>query len=262
MTRPTLGLLVRPLAPDLGDPGSRRRFTAALDRYGAVAEMLGFAEIWVEEPAPRSEPSVGPFALLGHLAGRTSMAIGAVLPATSERVPSVTAKWIASLDVVTGGRAMVALVASRIDDGGVARFTSRDLEALLILETLLSETAPSIRGEYYVVTEAWNEPRVAERPTPLYLVAERPGAEPDDAPIREFVPYVGGRDVVLDEGGAVRSHELTPHRVVGVDVDATAATVARSISAHGELEGAIVFEWRGPLDPARLEAVLGDIATT
>ena len=115
------------------------------------AEALGFAVVWAAEAYGSDSPT-----LLAWLAAQTStIDIGSAVMQIPARTPAMTAMTAASLDVLTGGRFRLGLGVSgpQVSEGwhGV-RFDkplSRTREYLTVVNTALSRSAVTFRGEHY-----------------------------------------------------------------------------------------------------------------
>ncbi len=131
--------------------------------------------------------------MLGALAAQDgSLHLGAIPAGDDGRHPSIVAKLVAAVDVISQGRAMVAL---RSDIGGsgptVGRAPSGSnsrsgegrgedclTEALRVCRAVLDEEVPTLGGRCFHVDKALNRPRpVASGGVPLSVVVPR-GAPP------------------------------------------------------------------------------------
>lgn len=117
------------------------------------AETLGFAVVWAAEAYGSDSPT-----LLAWLAGQTStIDLGSAVMQIPARTPAMTAMTAASLDVLSGGRFRLGLGVSgpQVSEGwhGV-RFDkplSRTREYLAVINTALSRSTLTFRGEHYQV---------------------------------------------------------------------------------------------------------------
>lgn len=109
--RHTFGLIVPRF--DWGDAP----FTETLRSIAVRAEKAGFRDIWLMDHF-RQIRSVGrpwedilePYTTLGYLAGvTTSIRLGCLVTSVTHRHPAVLAQMIATLDVISGGRAVCGL---------------------------------------------------------------------------------------------------------------------------------------------------------
>ncbi len=108
------------------------------------------------------------YTLLGALAGRTeNVRLSSLVTGNTYRNPALLAKIIATLDVVSGGRAQLGIGAGWFEEEHTSlgfefgTFTDRFErleEALQIIGPMLAGDRPTLHGERYSVTEAICEP--------------------------------------------------------------------------------------------------------
>jgi hypothetical protein len=240
-----IGLSVRPEPLASTTLWARRRLVSSILGFARIAEEAGAGVILVEDAAFDGR-SLGAFALLGHLAGKTErIGLGVVCPAHSIRAPSIVAKLVASLDIVSGGRALAALTPGEVGDSSEDGWSAVDLEAAEVVRRSLTEEAPSFTGHSFTLDVAWNEPRVASRPTPLYRVVR-------DA--------VGGEAALVPLGppGAGESSSARVPLVVVGPLDSPEAVAARIRGLGERLPGpsAVVIEWPGSLVESTASGIL------
>jgi F420-dependent oxidoreductase-like protein len=153
--------------------------TALFDRVVELAvagEESGFSSLWVMDhlyqlPALGGEdkPMLEAYTLLGALAARTRSAqLGTLVTGVTYRNPAILAKQVTTLDVVSGGRAILGIGAAWHDVEHVAfgvEFPSagerldRLEEAVQICRAMFTEDAPSFTGTHYRVEAVKNLPR-------------------------------------------------------------------------------------------------------
>ncbi len=153
----------------------------------AAAEDTGFDSVWVMDHFYQLPPMGGPdapmldsYTLLGALAARTSrVRLGALVTGVTYRNPAHLAKIVTTLDVISGGRAVLGLGAAWYDvehEGLGFDFPpaperlDRLEEALQICRAMFHEEAPSFDGRYYRIDEARNVPRPIQPGGPPILV--------------------------------------------------------------------------------------------
>jgi F420-dependent oxidoreductase-like protein len=118
---------------------------------------------------PRTDPMLEAYTLLGAIAARTRRAsLGTMVTGVTYRNPALLAKMVTTLDVISGGRAVLGIGAAWNDDEHVgygfgfppvAERMGRLEEALQICRAMFHEQAPSFAGRYYTISEALNYPR-------------------------------------------------------------------------------------------------------
>lgn len=225
---------------------SGHRDAAGAIRAARLAEEAGFADVWLTEDYCER----GAFALAGAVAAATSrvrVGIGVVNPWT--RHPVLLAMEFATLDEISGGRAVLGLGASNqhwmSDQLGIPfrRPLARTLEATALIRAMLRGEQVSFHGEFFDVetglafTPARTDPPVVLGVKGPRAVASVAAAEVDGVLLSflvgpEYVRWV--RDTV---GNGV---ELSAY--VGLAVGASAAeardrvrpTVARFLGVHGD----------------------------
>ena len=118
------------------------------------------------------------YTTLGALAtATTSVQLSALVTGNTYRNPAVLAKTVTTLDVVSGGRAVLGIGAGwyelehqnyGIEFGTFSQRFERLEEALQIIGPMLRGEAPTFKGSWYQVSDALNNPRL--RPTiPIML---------------------------------------------------------------------------------------------
>ncbi len=143
----------------------------------AVAgEESGFASLWVMDhlyqlPALGGEdqPMLEAYTLLGALAARTTSAqLGTLVTGVTYRNPALLAKQVTTLDIISGGRAILGIGAAWHDIEHVAfgfdypsdgERLDRLEEALQICRGMLTEDLTTYDGRYYRVAGVKNLPR-------------------------------------------------------------------------------------------------------
>ena len=157
---------------------------------GAVAEEaeagglheLTLMDHWfqMEAFAPPTEPMLEGYTSLGFLAARTErMTLGLLVTGVTYRHPGLLAKVVATLDVLSGGRARLGIGAAwyeREHRGlGVPfpplseRFERLE-EALQICLQMWSDDDGPFRGRHYELAETICRPQPLQRPRPPILV--------------------------------------------------------------------------------------------
>jgi probable F420-dependent oxidoreductase len=165
-------------------------------RVARAAEAAGFESLWTAEhvvlpdpqvppsPLPPRVPLLDPAVALAHVAAATErvrLATGIII--LPQRNPLVLAKEIASLDVVSGGRAVLGIGAGYLEAEfralGVPfeRRGARSDEAIDAIRALWSQERPGFRGAFYAFDGVDAHPRPFQRPGPPIVVGgTSPGA--------------------------------------------------------------------------------------
>jgi len=211
-----LGLELPPIyAAAIADPLRGSPLAAWLDAVDA-AEQAGYGAVWVVgEPdqaalgGTGAHPACDPCTLAGALAPlTTSLTLGVVSGVGKrDRLPSVLARDVTALDVLSSGRSALLLQLGPLSsplqttvrvrrsepNSGNQTVEERDrlAEAAEVCRLLFTEDAPTFIGRHFRLVEAANCPRPVRTGGPLLLVqaplfqAERPsgsGSEPGSDP--------------------------------------------------------------------------------
>jgi F420-dependent oxidoreductase-like protein len=124
-------------------------------------------------------PMFEAYTLLGALAAITQRVhLGAFVSPVTLRSPALLAKAVASLDVISGGRAVLGLGAGTdvaehaaygIAFGPIGERQQRLGEALEICRRMLAESEPSFPGRHYAIEGAFNVPRPLQHRVPVLV---------------------------------------------------------------------------------------------
>ncbi len=161
-----------------------------------TVEQCGFHSLWAGEhvvflkeftskypyaqsgqpPIPGTMPVLDPLAALTFAAAHTkTLRLGTGVYLVPERNPVVTAKQIASLDVLSGGRfdfgVGIGWLAEEFAAVGVPweRRAERTLEYLQAMKLLWTEEEPEFQGEFCSFPKAYLFPKPVQKPYPPIL---------------------------------------------------------------------------------------------
>jgi probable F420-dependent oxidoreductase len=166
------------------------------------AERLGFESVWLPEhlvfpiemggspfpgqehpPVPPSTPVFDAFAYLSFLAGRTqNVRLATHVYLLGLRHPFISARAIATLDIVSGGRAIVGIGAGWLGTEWEAiglDFASRGRrvdEALDVCRRLWTDEVIEQHGEFFDFGPVMFEPKPVQKPHPPVIVGGESGA--------------------------------------------------------------------------------------
>jgi F420-dependent oxidoreductase-like protein len=160
------------------------------DRFvelAVAAEGAGFQLLTVMDHfyqirgvGPETDPMLEAYAVLGAIAGRTRTArLGALVTGVTYRNPAELAKTVTTLDIISGGRAMLGLGAAwnedehrgyGIDFPPIGERMDRLDEALTICHAMFTEERASFSGRYYRIDSALNSPKPIAPGGPPILV--------------------------------------------------------------------------------------------
>jgi F420-dependent oxidoreductase-like protein len=168
-------------------PGSPESLGPTLATTARVAEEVGCSTFtlmdhWfqMEEFATSQDPMLEGYTSLGFLAGQTErMTLSLLVTGVTYRHPGLLAKIVTTLDVLSGGRAMLGIGAAwyeREHKGlGVPfpplseRFERLE-ETLQICSQMWSDNDGPYQGRYYQLAETICSPRPIQRPRPQVLI--------------------------------------------------------------------------------------------
>ncbi len=152
-----------------------------------AAEGSGFSLVTVMDHfyqirgvGPETDPMLEAYSTLAALSQRTTkVRLGALVSGVTYRNPALLAKTLTTLDVLSGGRAVLGLGAAWNDDEHLGygfpfppikeRMDRLD-EALTICKALFSEERPSFEGRFYRIDRALNVPRPIQPGGPKIIV--------------------------------------------------------------------------------------------
>ncbi|MDO9486602.1 MAG: LLM class F420-dependent oxidoreductase [Actinomycetota bacterium] len=173
----------------LGSYGTVDDGTAVFERAAACAvgaEEAGFDAISVPDHVHQNGTGGGPtspmfeaYTLLGALAMRTTrVKLYALVSPVTLRNPGLLAKAVTTLDVISGGRALLGLGAAWDVDEHAAydiefpptgeRFDRLE-ETLSICTSLIEQLQSTFAGEHHRVTNAYNSPRPIRGSIPILV---------------------------------------------------------------------------------------------
>src|SRR6476620_7253998 len=166
---------------DFTFPGGSRTLADDLTRIAQAAEENGFARVSVMDHVwqisvvgPEDHDMLEAYTTLGYLAARTStVELLAWVTAVVYREPGLLAKQISTLDVLSGGRAMLGIGAAwnEAESRGLglpfpstAERFERLEEALQICRQMWSDDDGPYRGKHYTLERTLNVPQPLRRP--------------------------------------------------------------------------------------------------
>ena len=183
--------------------------------FGHAAEAAGFESIWFPEhshiPVSRRTPWGGRegapplpehywrthdaiVALAAIAATTSSIRLGTGITLLAQRDPIWTAKEIASLDVISGGRVIFGIGygwnLEEMESHGVDHTRRRGLvrEKLLAMKEIWTQDEASYAGEHISFDPLWSWPKPVQRPHPPIVI----GGAPTPVTFRHVVEYADG----------------------------------------------------------------------
>ncbi len=173
----TIGLRV-PATPAANDPDG-------LGRWAQEAEALGFDAIWVGDHVFHPVAVYHPILLLTWIAAQTRrVRLGTAVMLFAYRDPVMTAKELASLDRLSGGRVGpigVSLGGTPAEyqalNVPMEKRVGRLRENFVVMKRLLTEESVSHQGKVYSFQHARINPQPVQKPRPpLWLGGSHPAA--------------------------------------------------------------------------------------
>lgn len=228
---------------------------------GREVEARGFGSLFFPEhthiPVSRRSPYPGggelpdyyartldPFVAFGAVAAATErLRLGLGICLVVERDPITTAKEVASLDLVSGGRVLFGVGAGwnreEMADHGTDPRTRMALlvERVQAMKAIWTQDEASFHGEYVDFEPVWSWPKPVQRPHPPVLVG-------------------GNGPTVLDRVLAVGDGWM-PNRIADLDVLAARIRELEDRAGAAGRDRIEVTVFGAPRDPAVLERYAG-----
>jgi len=168
------------------DTPSERLFDRIVEQAEA-AEAAGFELVTVMDHlyqiqgvGPVTDPMLEAWSVLAALARETTkVRLGTLVTGVTYRNPALLAKQVTTLDILSGGRAVLGLGAAWNEDEHigygfdfppVGQRMDRLDEALTIIRAMFVEDRPSYEGRFYRIDRALNVPRPIQPRGPRVLV--------------------------------------------------------------------------------------------
>jgi F420-dependent oxidoreductase-like protein len=225
-------------------PGGPAELGRRLADVAEEAEQAGFESIWVMDHYLQI-PQVGrewddmleAYTTLGYLAGRTRTArLGALCTGITYRNVAALGKIVATLDVLSGGRAMAGL--------GIAWFEREHQlygwefpprsrryamleDALQLLPLLWGKGSPPFEGQTTTVAEAICYPRPLQEHVPILV-----GGSGERRTLRLVARYADACNLFGDPETVRRKLEVLHRHCADLDRDPTDVTVTNLTSAQ------------------------------
>jgi probable F420-dependent oxidoreductase len=155
----------------------------AVKRVAQRAEELGFRDLWVTENTLNDvSMCFDPIPVLTYAAAVTSrIHVGASVVVLAVHHPAMVAHQWATLDYVSGGRAILGVGLGREhhyrqfevpEEGKVARFR----EEVQLIRALWNEERVTFHGRFYNIENEMMSPRPVQKPLPLWMGVGHPNA--------------------------------------------------------------------------------------
>jgi len=207
--------------PNFTWPGGPAQMAAKLREIAQTADEGGLASLWVMDHLFQIPP-VGPaeldmlegYSALSFLAGLTRRAtLGTMVTGVTYRHPGVLVKTVSTLDVLSGGRAVLGIGAAWFEREhrglGVAfpplreRFERLE-EALQIAHLMWSGGIHQFEGKHYQLAETLNVPKPLTIPRPPILI----GGMGEQKTLRLVAKYADACNLFTHAGTALIKQKL------------------------------------------------------
>jgi F420-dependent oxidoreductase-like protein len=268
-------------------PGGPAGLRAAVGDTAVAAEEAGCSwftamDHWfqMEHFATAHDPMLEGYSVLNFVSAKTErLRLGLLVTGVTYRHPGLLAKTVTTLDVLSGGRAMLGIGAAWYEREhralGVAyppvseRFERLE-ETLQICEQMWSDDEGPYDGKYYQLAETICVPPPLQTPRPPILI----GGGGEKKTLRLVAQYADACNLFASSADAVR-HKLTVLRghcdALGRDYDSIQKTIIAQVDPEGDvseflsaMEGYaalgvdLVEVAPGMPDPARWVTLLGE----
>jgi len=152
-----------------------------------AAEKAGFDLVTVMDHfyqirgvGPETDPMLEAYTTLAAVAARTStVKLGTLVTGVTYRNPALLAKQVTTLDLISGGRAVLGIGAAWNEDEHagygfefppIGRRMDRLEEAVTIAKLMFTQDRPSFDGKFYRIDRALNVPRPIQKGGPKIVV--------------------------------------------------------------------------------------------
>jgi F420-dependent oxidoreductase-like protein len=227
-------------------PGGAGELGPTLGSIARTAEDVGFARlsvmdhVWqISMVGEEDEPMLESYTALGFLAGVTSrIELLALVTGVTYRAPGLLAKQVSTLDVLSGGRALLGIGAGwneqeatglGLEFAGVVERFERLEEAIKICLQMWSEDTGSFTGKHYTLASTLNAPQPLSRPRIVI------GGAGERKTLKLVAQYADACNIF---GGADAEHKLNVLRKhcdrIGRDYDEIEKTAVLSLDVEGD----------------------------
>ncbi len=141
--------------------------------YASRADELGYDGLWVAEQLIGSTPTLEPVTTLSYLAGVTErIRLGVAVVVVTTRNPSMLAKQLSSVDVLSSGRLDVGIALGGrpwtypLFDGPESRRVRHFTEAVSVMKALWTQDRATFDGEFWKLDGVPMTPKPIQQPHP------------------------------------------------------------------------------------------------
>jgi F420-dependent oxidoreductase-like protein len=234
-------------------PGGDAQLGPTLHKIATTAEDVGFSRlsmtdhVWqISMLGEEDEQMIEAYTALGYLAGVTSrLELLTLVTGVTYRAPGLLAKAVSTLDVLSGGRALLGLGAGwneqeatglGLDYASVAERFERLEEAIQICLQMWSPDNGPYVGKHYTLASTLNAPQPVSTPRPRIVI----GGAGERKTLRLVAQYADACNIF---GGDDAGHKLDVLRAqcdrVGRDYDSIEKTAVLPLDTdrEGGLDG-------------------------
>ncbi len=173
--------------PNFSYPGEPQTLAGIISETAKTADAGGFETMtlmdhWfqMEMRAPATDPMLEGYTTLGFIAGQTQrLKLGLLVTGVTYRYPGLLAKIVATLDVLSEGRAFLGIGAAWYEKEHLAlgvpyppisqRFEMLE-EAIQVCNQMWGDDEGPYRGQHYQLAETICRPRPIQSPRPPILI--------------------------------------------------------------------------------------------
>jgi F420-dependent oxidoreductase-like protein len=237
-------------------PGGAPAIAPTLARVGRAAEAIGASHLSVmdhwfqmDQMAPAEDPMLEGYTTLGYLAAHTTtITLGLLVTGVTYRHPGLLAKIIATLDVLSGGRAQLGIGAAwyerehrglGVPYPPVSERFERLEETLQICQQMWNaDDNGSFDGPHYQLAETLCSPQPISQPRPSILI----GGSGERKTLRLVARYADACNIFASSADVV-AHKLDVLRSHCADVGRDPSSVRKTILhvqptlATGDIDG-------------------------
>jgi F420-dependent oxidoreductase-like protein len=255
--------------------GGPARLGSRLAEIGRAADDAGYDSLWVMDHlfqigavGPPELDMLEAYTTLGFLAGHTSrVRLGALVTGVVYRHPGVLVKQVTTLDVLSGGRAILGIGAAwneaecnglGVPFPGLGERFERLEETLQIARQMWSGDDAPFEGRHYRLGRPLNSPPALSTPRPPILI----GGGGERKTLRLVARYADACNFFGDAAVARRKLAiLRKHcEAEGTDYDAIEKTLYLPMDVAGGANVGPVLDMLAALREAGLDGVIGSLA--
>jgi F420-dependent oxidoreductase-like protein len=207
--------------PDFSWTGGAQSIAAGLRETALAADASGFSSLWVMDHffqiqmiGSPAEPMLEAYSALNFLAGITqNVKLGALVTGVIYRQPAILVKTVTTLDVLSGGRAILGIGAAWNEEEsrglGIPfpplkeRFERLE-EALQIAHWMWAGNQQPFTGKYHHLEKPLNYPAAIQNPHPLILI----GGSGEQKTLRLVAQYADACNLFARTGRETLIHKL------------------------------------------------------